>query len=587
MKTGAAFNEGRFSLLRRVPLLASALGLIILIYEYGFGASIAFHGASEFLYVIILFLGMASLIAQYAIPSWRPQRHAWWVDALFFVGLLLLLLHLAGGALLTWILPDFLVYLALFWVFIREFSDWKLPSKSSYLNPARLFIGSYLLLILLGSLMLMLPRATREPISYLDAMFMSTSAVCVTGLLVADTATQFTKFGQVIMLLLFQLGGLGIMTFTSYFSYFFRGESSFQQQLALSSMTNSDKIAEVFHSLRKILILTLTIEGIGIALVYFSLDHNVFRSQTEALFFSVFHAVSGFCNAGFSTVPDGLNNEVLRYNYPLHLVIASLFIIGGIGFPIAFNFIRYLRHLVVDRLIPAGTRKGAVHLPWVINLNTRIVLITTAVLLLGGSILIGLLEWNNTLGHHPFHGKIIQAFVMSAIPRSAGFNTFDVASLYFPTIMLVLFLMWVGSSPASTGGGIKTSTLALATMNYFSIARGKTKTELYGREISDNSIRRAFALISLSLVTIGFSIFFLSMTEKDQGLLPLAFESISAYSTVGLSLNVTPTLSQPGKMIIILTMFVGRVSLLSILISVLPQHKSRNFHYPKDEILIN
>jgi len=587
MKTGPAYNASRFSLLRRMPLLVSLAGLLTVIYEYGFGAKITLPGGSGGLYVVVLVLGMLSLAAQYAISSWRPRRLAWWVDALYFVGLLLLVLHQTGGALLTWVLPNYLVYLGIFWVFAREFSDWRLPTKTTYLNPARLFVGSFLGLVILGSLLLMLPKATREPISYIDAVFTSTSAVCVTGLIVVDTATQFSKFGQVIIMLLIQVGGLGIMTFTSYFSYFFRGESSFQQQMALRDMTSSDKVAEVFQSLRKIIALAFIVEGIGAVLVYLSVDHALFRSPSEVLFFSVFHAISGFCNAGFSTFTNGLYESGIRYNYPLHLILAGLFIIGGIGFPIAFNFIRYLRHLVVDRLIPAGTKGRSVHIPWIINLNTRIVLITTGILLLGGTLLIGMLEWNNTLAGHPLHGKLSLAFFNSATPRTAGFNVADMTALHFPTLMLILFLMWVGASPASTGGGIKTSTLALATLNYFSIARGKVKTELYGREISNNSIRRAFALISLSLVTIGFSIFFLSMTEKDQGLLALTFESISAYSTVGLSLNVTPTLSQPGKMIIILTMFVGRVSLLSILISLLPQHKSRNVHYPKDEILIN
>ena len=558
-----------------------------MIYEFGFRTFLVVQGGAETLYLITLGTGILSLIFQYSLETNRPKVTAWWLDALYAGILLIIGLQRTTTVFILQPLPDYFLELAVFWVFLREFSNWRLPYSSPYLNPARLFVGSFMLLVLMGTLLLMLPRATHDHINLLDALFTSTSAVCVTGLIVVDTATHFTKFGQTIILILIQIGGIGIMTFTSYFSYFFRGESSFQQQMALRDLTNSDRIAEVFDSLRKIIVLTLMVEMAGALLVYSSIDHSLFQHPADAVFFSIFHAISGFCNAGFSTLSNGLYETGIRFNYPLQLILVSLFIIGGIGFPIVFNFWRYFRHLVVDRLIPAGSKKPLNHKPWIINLNTRIVLITTGILLVAGTFFFTVLEWNNALAGHSQAGKLVVAFFQAATPRTAGFNSVDLTILHFPTLMLIILLMWVGASPASTGGGIKTSTLALATFNFLNIARGKNRVELYGREISERSLNRAFALISLSLLTIGTSIFLLSITEKDMDLLKLAFEAISAYSTVGLSLNTTSYLSNAGKMVIIATMFVGRVSLLSILISLLRQEKSRNYRYPSDEILIN
>lgn len=479
------------------------------------------------------------------------------------------------------------IYLALFIYFIREFSVLKIDFKRDYLNPAQLFIASFIFIILAGTALLLLPNATHEGISVINALFTATSAVCVTGLAVVDTGTYFTQFGQIIIVILIQLGGLGIMTFASYFSYFFRGQSSYEHQLMLKDITNSDKIGEVFSVLKKIVLLTFSIEAIGAIIVYFTLGKSPLQTIPQKIFFSIFHSISSFCNAGFSTLHNSLYEPGYRFNYSLHLIIAILFILGGLGFPIIFNLFKYLKYLFRNKILKLGNLDKSVHIPWVINLNTKIVIVTTTTLLFLGTVFFYVFEFNNTLAEHSGFGKVVTAFFGAATPRTAGFNTVDTSALHFSTIMIIFLLMWIGASPASTGGGIKTSTFAIATLNFFSLAKGKDRVEAYNREIADISIRRAFALIGLSLMVIGMSVFLIAAFDSEKTLLSIAFECFSAYSTVGLSVGITASLSSAAKVVIIGTMFIGRVSMLTILIAMMRKTRHLNYKYPKEEILIN
>ncbi|QED39100.1 ATPase [Antarcticibacterium arcticum] len=479
------------------------------------------------------------------------------------------------------------IYLVLFLFFIREFSDLQINLNNQHLNPARLFIGSFLLLIISGTFLLLLPKATHSGITAIDALFTATSAVCVTGLIVVDTGTYFTVFGQGIIAGLIQLGGLGIMTFASYFSYFFRGKTSYENQLFLSNINNSEKIGEVFSVLKKILILTFGIEFMGAILIFFSVRSRLFNSFSDQFFFSVFHSISGFCNAGFSTLQNSLYEPGFRFNYSLHLIIAALFILGGIGFPILFNLYTYLKYNLSRKFQKITTLNQMHYTPWILNLNSRIVLSTTAILLLGGSVLFYFFEVDNTLAEHSGFGKIVTSFFGAATPRTAGFNSVDSSALHFSTILVIFLLMWIGASPASTGGGIKTSTFAIAILNFLSIAKGKDRMEVFKREIAQVSINRSFAIIALSLMVIGTAIFLIASFNSEMNLLNIAFEVFSAYSTVGLSLGITAQFSTASKAVLILTMFIGRVSMLTLLIAVMRRVKNLNYRYPSEEILIN
>ncbi|MFA7274151.1 MAG: potassium transporter TrkG [Crocinitomicaceae bacterium] len=472
-------------------------------------------------------------------------------------------------------------------IFIRELSSRNFKLTKTYLNPAQLFVMSFGLVVFFGALLLMLPEATIGEIKFIDALFTSTSAVSVTGLAVVDTGTAFTRFGQTIIAVLIQLGGIGIMTFTSYFSYFFKGGTSYESQLIMQDMTSSNKIAEVFSTLKKIILLTFGIELIGGILIYFSLDRNVITTFGDRLFFSFFHSISGFCNAGFSTLSNGFYDEAFKFNYPLHLYLAFLLILGGIGFPIMFNTYKYFKHLFINRIVPFTRKSKIIYKPWVINLNTKIILITTVILIVFGTSSFYVLEYNGALAEHHGFGKFVTAFFGGVTPRTAGFNSVDYSNLGFSTIMVTILLMWIGASPASTGGGIKTSTLAIATLNIFSIARGKDRLEIYKREIATTSIRRAFAIISLSLIVIGIGVFLLSFIEPDKDIKKITFEVFSAYSTVGLSMGITGHLGEGGKMVLMAVMFIGRVSMLTLVIAIMKQTKQLKYRYPTEEILIN
>ncbi|MDD4972554.1 MAG: potassium transporter TrkG [Paludibacter sp.] len=516
------------------------------------------------------------------ISTIRPGRKVWIFDTFLLISILLTIFTIAGW----WNIS--LLFDSSFWnafvivmIFFREIIP--LDYKRKVLNPAQIFMISFLLLIFAGSFVLMLPHATFAGISFIDALFTSTSAVCVTGLTVVDTGSYFTIFGQTAILVLIQLGGLGIMTFTSYFSYFFSGGASYENQLLIQKMTYSEKITEVFSSLTKIILLTFLIEGIGAVLIFFSIDKSMTTSLSEKVFFSVFHAVSGFCNAGFSTLTGNLYNTSVRFNYSLQLIISFLLIFGGIGFPIFFNFVKYIKHLFLNKLF----RKTPMHRPWIININTRVVVVMTILLLVFGTFIFYILEYNSSLAQHHGIGKIIAAFFCSSTPRTAGFNMIDYSRLQTPAILVVCFLMWVGASPGGTGGGIKTSTLAISIMNSINIARGKDRIDFKGREISGTAVRRAYSQIFLSLVAIGLSVLAIELCQNDLDLKAVIFECVSAFSTVGLSLGITAKLYSTSKLIIVLTMFVGRVSMLTVLVAFIKQSKMEKYRYPSEDILIN
>ena len=247
------------------------------------------------------------------------------------------------------------------------------------------------------------------------------------------------------------------------------------------------------------------------------------------------------------------------------------------------NLIKYLKY----KAFYITHKKKKLKQPWVLNLNSRIILITTISLTVVGTILFYIDEYNNTLAMHTGVGKWVHALFGAATPRTAGFNSVPLEQLHFSTVMLVIFLMWIGASPASTGGGIKTSTFAIATLNFLSLSMGKTRIEVYRREVADISIKRAFAIMSLSLVVIGLAVIAISITDSELSLLSIAFECFSAYSTVGLTLGITTGLSSLGKGVIIVVMFVGRVSMLSIMIAIFNKSKYTAYRYPSEEILIN
>lgn len=474
-----------------------------------------------------------------------------------------------------------------FSLFILEISRIKLDFIVRFFNPAQLFMVSFGIIIICGALLLLMPLSTHEPITFTDAFFTSTSAVCVTGLTVVDTATRFTTLGKLIIICLIQIGGIGVMTITSFFGFFFKETSSFREQMIIRDFLSEDSFSGILKALIKVIGITISIELIGAAFIFFSLHNDGLGSISADLRFSLFHSVSAFCNAGFSTLTDNLYDIRIRENYNLQYSIANLIVLGGLGFPVFLNIYNYIKLQIVWFIEYIKCRKPYIHRVGMITFNTKIVLIATAVLLIFGTVSFFLLENSNTQKDIGISGKIAMSYFLSVTSRTAGFNTVNMEALTKSSVLILIFLMWVGASPVSTGGGIKTSTFIIAILNTIRIIRGKNHIEILHREIHEYSVNKAFSIIIMSLMIIGIGSFSIFLIDGTYGLLRIVFECFSAFGTVGLSLNLTPLLSTGSKWILISLMFAGRMGIMTLLLS-LGQSTSGKmiYRYPKENLII-
>lgn len=479
------------------------------------------------------------------------------------------------------------VYLGIALVFLSELSRNSLFFDNFYFNPTILFVISFLALILLGTVLLMLPRTTLlAPLSFVDALFMATSAVCITGLTVTDISTNFSVFGQSVIMALIQVGGLGIMTFTGFFGYFFSGGFSYKNQLMFGEILGENKLNSVISTLLTIIFITLFFELIGGVLIFFSLDAAQFESVSQRIFFSAFHAISSFCNSGFSILPEGIHHEAYRFNYGFQFALASIFILGGLGFGTVYNFYTFLRQKTKFILHKIILRRPYIHKPRSFSFNTRFILLCNAIVVVLATVSYFFLEQRHTLTEDAsVAGEWVTSFFMANSARSAGFNSVNVNFLAAPTLIMVVTLMWIGASPGSTGGGVKVTTVALAIMNIIALARGKESIELYKRRIAVESVNKAFAILVLSILTITLSFILMNFAEPQQQMKALLFEVVSAYTTCGLSLGITPSLTATGKIILAATMFIGRVGTLTLLVAFIKNTRNKSYIYPTEKIL--
>ena len=513
-----------------------------------------------------------------------------------FEGFLIVFLHFLAALQFGWfnswallqeydaILTNILISL----LFFIELSRMSLGVNKMAIHPAMIFILSFLLVILVGTLLLMLPNSTVRGITWIDALFTSTSAVCVTGLIVVDTATVFTGMGKTIIMLLIQIGGLGMMTFTSFFGFFFKGGQSLQSQLFLKDYINEDNISKVGSTLVKIIVFTIIFELLASGLIFVIIDPSLFSSAGERAYFALFHSVSAFCNAGFSTLTNGLYETGFRTEYHIHLILAISVIMGGIGFPVIVSYYQVAKRIGTN-YYNSFTKKDSFyhHTPRIFNINTRLTTITTFILLVVGFITYWIFEENNTLAGLEGYGKIVTAFFGSVTPRTAGFNTVDMTQLALPTVLIYLILMWIGASPGSTGGGLKTTTFAVAVLNAISIAKGKDRVEVFNRQIDPETVRKAFAVILLSFLVIGMGVFMVLFFNPELDILDVAFEVFSAFATVGLSLGITAKLTTGSKLVISLIMFLGRVGTLTVLVAFIRKTRSLRYKYPQESVFIS
>lgn len=575
-----------------LAFLASLFTLCLFVYEFGFQESPEVRLGILHLYKIMLqvFLGLALLRIAIDPKGFRKEKGFWFELIILFCLMLTVFLNTVPPEKATGLPERFQLlmnYLLLGLISVIDFSKQIVTTLQRNVKPEMMFAYSFLFIILTGTLLLMLPNAYRGELSFIDALFTSTSAVCVTGLTVVETSATYTPTGLIILAALIQIGGIGVMTFTSFFAMSFFCQVSFRDQISLKNILNENSLSDIFRTLIYILLATFITESLGAYMIYLQIEEVPADQIPHKLFFSIFHAISAYCNAGFSTLPQNLYDPSVRHLYGLQGWIGLLVILGGLGFPILFNFgklIPYHLRSFINRLkgFPILYERR-VH---IISLTSRIVFRATLILVVGGTLLFWVLENDNTLKGLSLTGKLATSFMSAVTPRTAGFNSVEMGSLLPPTVFLIMILMWIGASPMSTGGGIKTTTFALALKNIFSVIRDKERVEMGRRQIPRETVNRAHAIIFLSLLWIGTATLLLLITNPQASAIQAAFEIISAYSTVGLSLNLTPALNGAGKLILVLTMFVGRVGLVTLLLGIAKQQLTQPYTYPDERIIL-
>lgn len=458
-------------------------------------------------------------------------------------------------------------------------------------NPSLLMSCSFLVFIAIGSLLLMLPKCTYYDISYIDSLFVSTSAVSITGLTTVDIPSTFTPLGILVLAILIQIGAIGVITFTSFFALFFSGNASIYSQLMLKDMVYSKTMNALIPTLLYILGFTIAIEAAGAVMIFFSVHGTLGMDLTEEIAFSAFHSLSAFCNAGFSTLPGGLSNPMLLHgNISIYWVMTLLIVAGAIGFPILVNFrdaVSIRLRCTFRRIFHRHRRSDIARQIHVYNMNTKIVLVTFSILFVAGAIAFYIMECNNSLAGMTLWQKITQSAFNSAVPRSAGFSSVNPAGFLNTTIMMLLLLMWIGGGSQSTAGGIKVNTFAAICLNIRAIVTGRPRVTVFSRTVSIGSIRRANAVVALSII----SYFLFSTTIIGlEPLLPvksLLFETCSALFTVGSSLGVTSQLSTASKAVLSVAMFLGRVGIISLLTGLVRHRSAPGLSCPTDNIIIN
>lgn len=436
------------------------------------------------------------------------------------------------------------------------------------ISPSRKLILGFLSVIAIGVFLLMLPFSWKEgkSLSFLEALFTVVSAVCVTGLTVVDVSEVFSPLGDVILIALIQIGGLGVMTFSSIVFLLAGQKMTLYTRILLKEERNANGVGEILNFVRLMLLTVFIIESIGAVIL--THEFRKIMPHEQAIYYGIFHSISAFCNAGFSLFSNSLEN--FRGNSVISLTISYLIILGGMGFAIINSFIMMIRKGVSRFTL---TSKLAIHI--------------SMILTFGGAVLFFLLEFSNsaTLSPLPWSEKIISSVFQSVTLRTAGFNTIPLGNLRSATVFMACIWMLIGASPGSTGGGIKTTTLGVILFYVIGIIQGKEHVEIFNRRLDWDVMNKALALLVVSLSYIALIILFLLVLEPFS-MEKIVFEVVSAFGTVGLTMGITPYLSVTSKLMIIITMFVGRLGPMTIALALGEKKKKARVQYPKEDILI-
>jgi trk system potassium uptake protein TrkH len=446
------------------------------------------------------------------------------------------------------------------------------------LEASTMFIISFIVLITVGAVILMLPEMTTDHkgADWMSAFFTSTSASCVTGLSVVDVSQYYTFKGQFVIMVLIQLGGLNIITFATFFASMYTKGIGIKHQSLMQDFFSSSSLFDANSLLRNIITVTLLIEALGAISIFMLWSPEVqFESFSQKVFYSVFHSISAFNNAGFSLFTDNLYDGALRNNFLLHIPIMGLIFLGSLGFG-----------AIIDIFGVANMRER-LRLPWKkLRISTMVALNSSIILILFGAAVFYFTERNNTMEGMSTFGTIITSLFQSVTPRTAGFNTINMAELATPTLLLMVFLMFIGGSSGSTAGGIKTSTFTIILLSAWSTIRGKRNLELARYNIAWELLNKAFSIFIFSASFVFLCTFCMTLFDPTIEFLELLFEATSAFATVGLSTGITPGLSDPSKIILMLSMFVGRVGTLTLALALSQKVVSSHYKYPNAHFMV-
>ncbi len=445
------------------------------------------------------------------------------------------------------------------------------------MKPTTLFIISFVLLILGGGTLLTLPgfNNTGLPLNFIDAVFTSGSASCVTGLTVVNTGTFFNIKGQIIIITLIQLGGIGILTFAAFFASFIKKGIGIRQSIAMNELLDAESLSGSLFLVKRILIMTFVIEGLGAMGLYILWGDYHFSSPADKIYQSVFHSISAFCNAGFSTFEYSLETPIITELYMMHIFMGVIIFFGSLGFPV-----------IRDVFSPLRLRQRLLE-PWRDwTLSSKVAIYTSLILIAIGGLSFYFLHVRYLPGEHSRLGDFAKCFFQSVSLRTCGFSSISLEHLPVPLLLISIFLMFIGASSVSTGGGIKTSTFVVMMVALIGTIRGKKEMSLGNRGIAIELIYKAFAVVIFSGMFVLVITTILSFTEPGTEIIRLAYETVSAFATVGLSTGITSGLSDVSKVIITITMFVGRVGIVTLAYSLSSRSLQADYKYATTHMMI-
>lgn len=584
--------------LSAMNLVVSLTSIALMVYYYGFPLS-AEEKHTTFVWIQIsfgfyIFRFLTKIVYEFDVKTFLRKN---WLEAAIICWLLIegIAFNLFGTLLFEPILHGFgftdfkdfsIIFVQLFVFAILINSIFKKKNFKPWLkvHPGWLFTISILMMTFIGAGMLMLPEMSRIQggMGFIDALFTSMSSVSVTGLTTVDISQMLTFKGQMVVLVLIKLGGLNTIAFGALMLIVAKFGVGIKYHEVIEDFVNKDSILKANTMLAKIVIWATTIEVIGIILLFVGFgNQGVFADTGDRLFYSIFHSISGFNNAGLSILPNGMMHPDVLHNTFVHSIVMILFFLGGFGMIYVFDLFEIKR--LRERMV----------MPWkTITFGTKISLYFTLGLLFFGALVFYIFEYNNTLQHESFLSDVVISFFESMTTRNAGFNVVDTSVLSMPVMIVFLFLMFIGASSGSAGGGIRTSTFAIMWASLVSTIRGKKNTELFKRTISNDIVLKAYAIFLFFVIGNILGPFALAISEADllasgkYDFMDLVFEHVSAASTVGLSTGITAELSGAGKIILVIAMFIGRVGTLTLAYLVGKRVISTKYKYPLGHTMV-